>query len=109
MQQQFYDLITRESGKLINLKHVHSIVDQDRTQKKIIPDNEKDEILAAEKERREKMEFEEEIKRDAEEKQMLLQATINEAEESGFPLPKSLIKLLHSQNGNFFSSVHNIN
>ena len=52
---------------------------------------------------REQQEFEEEMKRDAEEKKLLLQAVINEANESGYPMPKSLIKLMHSQNGNYFT------
>lgn len=97
MQQQFYDLITRESEKLANLRNVYNVLAQD--QEKIIPNKESEDSIAAEKEKRERLQFEEEMRKEAEEKQILLQAVINESAESGYPLPKSMIKLLHSQNG----------
>lgn len=97
MQQQFYDLITRESEKLVNLRNVSCILDQD--QNEVIPSKQNEENIAAEKEKKDRLQFEEEMRKEAEEKQLLLQAVINEAQESGYPLPKSMIKLLHSQNG----------
>ena len=106
MQQHFYDLISRESGKLVNLKNMYN-VDLEHKKKQIqmehVPCPEE---IAAENERREKLQFDEEIRKEAEEKQLLLQAIINESAASGCPIPKSLIQLLHSQNGkkrHFFS------
>ena len=54
---------------------------------------------AKEKQRREKMDFEEELKRESKEKQEMLQDIIREAAESGCKLPPSLIRMLHGNNG----------
>lgn len=67
---------------------------------------------AEENERREHIEFQEEIRRDAEEKKLLLQAIVNEADASGCRLPSSVIRMMHSQNGKliltFFKRNNNI-
>lgn len=101
-QQCFLDVISRETDKLMNLKSTYS-VEQERLHqvkkvKERAPFYEKDD--GPEKEKREQMQFDLEIKRDSEEKKALLQAVIAESAAGGHPLPPSLIKLMHSQNSN---------
>lgn len=98
MQQKFYDLITRETKKLANLKNSYSMLSHERDNPKKEEPPSRNEQAAA-NEIQEKIEFEEELKRDADQKALLLQGIINECAASGNPLPKSLIQLLHNQNG----------
>lgn len=95
--------ISTESAKLKNLKETYDIeATQMKNTKKTPGDTVVDATDVAEKlreERKEKIEHDRMLKRDAEEKRHLLQAVIREAEESGFPMPPSLIKLLNHTNG----------
>lgn len=100
MQQRFYDSISTETEKLQNLRNSHNaFMEQRKKEKSLKQRNPYINDEAAENEKREKMENEEEIRRDAEEKKLLVQAVINEANASGFPMPPSLVKLLQSNNG----------
>lgn len=100
-QQAFYDEITNETEKLALLKSSYNVeLDQRSRRKKIKeknPHSRDDE--AEELARRERIDFLEEVEREAQEKNSLLQCIINEAEDSGYPLPPSLIRLLNSNNG----------
>lgn len=60
---------------------------------------------AEENERRERIDFQEEIEREAQEKQTLLQCIVNEEEATGYPLPPSMVKLLHSNNGKLLNNL----
>ena len=75
-------------------------MNEKKSQKKVTLDNAdhpRDELQKAEK-----MAHDILRKKEAEEKRYLLQAVIREAEESGFPMPPSLIKLLNHTNGKKF-------
>lgn len=99
--QCFLDVISRETQKLMSLKHLYSLeqakLHNDRKVKDRAPfyvdngDTEKED-------RREQFDFQLEIERDTNEKRALLQAVISEAAASGHPLPPSFIKLMQSQN-----------
>lgn len=101
MQQCFYDVITRESEKLVGLNNSYEIEMEQRSKEKHVKEkrvpyyNEQ----AVVNETRERLAFQEELEKEAKEKELLLQATINEAKNSGYPLPPSLIRLMNSQNG----------
>lgn len=84
----------------MHLKNTHGVILAEKEKEKppITPYCNKE---AEENERLEKIRFEEEIKKEAEQKSLLLQAVVNEAASSGFPMPPSLVKLLQSNNGNF--------
>ena len=84
---------------MLNLKNLHSLALQQKKKKKdkVQPEYVNDE--AAENEKREKLQFEKEIRDEEAEKKMLVQGIINEAHASGCQLPPSLIKLLHGNNG----------
>lgn len=98
MQQQFYDLISRETAKLVHLRNSYDVVMSERGKKKPASNEQ-----AVANELMEQQQFEEDMKKESEEKKLLLQNVINESAASGFPLPKSMIKLLHSHNGNILN------
>lgn len=95
-QQSYLDLIVREQEKLLSLNHSHNV---DLAHKKMAPKKIYCNDEAKERERQERIDFEEEIQREAKEKQILLQSIIRESKEMGCPLPPSLLKMLHSNNG----------
>lgn len=102
------DLISSETARLKGLKTSHDIELQQQKKKKEL-NSVTDAVKAAateqhrtDKLREEKHLFDQECRNEAEEKKSLLQAVINEAKESGFPMPDSLIKLLNNTNGKFF-------
>lgn len=99
MTQNYYDLITRESEKFLHLNNMLSVDLEQKKREKRLRDIHDQNDKAAENERMRKIQFDEEIKKEREEKKLLLQAIINEAESSGCPLPPSLIRLLGSHNG----------
>lgn len=100
-QQCFLDVISRETEKLMNLKKALSIDQEKQHHIKKVKDRAPfyANDATASKERTEQREFEAEIDREAQEKNALLQAVINDYAESGHPLPPSMIKLMHSNNG----------
>ena len=99
------DDIYNETAKLQGLKHSRNIeLGQKNKTEKSTAATAADAAAATEQRRlneanAEKRAFELECKKDADEKKSLLQAVINEAHESGFPMPPSLIKLLNHTNG----------
>lgn len=95
-QQSYLDLIAREQEKLVSLKHSHN-VDINHNSTEVKKPNCNDE--AKERERQERLAFEEDLEREAHEKKVLLQNIIKEATEMGCPLPPSLLKMLHGNNG----------
>lgn len=99
MQQSFYDLITRESEKIVSLRDMYTVDVEKKRKDERLQRLQDENHVAAENEKKERIRFEEEMKKEALEKKMLLQDIINEANESGYPLPPSLIKLLHGNNG----------
>lgn len=99
-EQKILATITAESAKLMKLKETFDIEakqvkNTDNNPDSVAPDV-PDKIRD---EKNDKLEHELMVKREAEEKRHLLQAVIREAEESGFPMPPSLIKLLNHTNG----------
>ena len=104
-EQQYLDLISSETSKLQGLKESHKIeLDLRKKKAKAYADSQAANAEQSKLEmiRAEKLAFEKECSREAEEKKSLLQAVINEAQESGFPMPPSLIKLLNHTNGKLF-------
>ena len=100
-QQAFYDEITNETEKLALLKSSYNVeLDQRSKRKQLKARNPYHNEIAEDNERREKLNFQEEIERESMEKKSLVQAIQNEAAATGYPLPPSLVKLLHSNNGN---------
>lgn len=103
-EQHYLDIITNETSRLQSLRESHNIeVNEIQKRKKNDADAEADDAEQSriEELRAEKIAFEKECSRDAEEKKSLLQAVINESRESGFPMPPSLIKLLNHTNGKY--------
>lgn len=106
-QQSYVDKITRETAKLSSLKKALECDDEKNQSNKCSPatttatTTEKQTDLDNE-DRAEKVRFEIEMKKEAEERRGLLQAIISESQASGFPIPPSLIRLLNSNNGNYF-------
>lgn len=103
-EQQIVDTIANETARLSSLRESQRI--EVRLKKKT-NDSADSAAIAAEQARvdqirAEKIAFEQECRKEAEEKKSLLQAVINECDESGYPMPPSLIKLLNHTNGNFF-------
>lgn len=99
------DTISTETSRLQSLKESHQIeVDQENKKKESNSVAAAAATAATEEYRigrlnEEKKTFEAECRNEAEEKKSLLQAVINEAEDSGYPMPPSLIKLLNNTNG----------
>ena len=100
-EQCFLDVISRETKKLMNLRNTFNLEQEklhhERKVKGRSPFYVHDDT--ADKERRERLNFQLEIEREAEEKKSLLEAAIREAASSGFPFPPSFVKLMESQNG----------
>lgn len=97
-EQELIEIISNETTKLKNLTETHKIeVKQKKKQpiRRVSADQQR-----ADLDRAEKIAFDLLCKREAEEKRYLLQAVIKEAEESGFPMPPSLVKLLNHTYGN---------
>ena len=102
-EQDVLAAITNETAKLKRLKETHDLeLKQMKNTKKAPNASEIADKLC--QERKEKLDHDLLSKRESEEKRHLLQAVISEAEESGFPMPPSLIKLLNHTNGKFFKS-----
>ena len=89
-QQCFLDSISRDSEKLMVLTKCYSVDQELQSKAKRMREQRMYcNVDAEEKERREQQEFQEELEREAEEKNMLLQCVINEAASAGYPLPAS--------------------
>lgn len=99
-EQHYLDLISSETSKLQGLQQSNQIDLELRKKKEKVNSNAANANQTREQLiRAEKLAFEKECIREAGEKKSLLQAVINEAQESGFPMPPSLIKLLNHTNG----------
>lgn len=94
-EQKYLDVISNETEKKKNFLKIRNLeVEDDQPPEKLPPHPHND--LELEKHQ---LEFQAQCQREAEEKKSLLSAVIAESKASGTPLPSSLIKLLHHNNG----------
>lgn len=102
-QQHHLDIISCESNKLSNFKKILAIEKQQvsiaRKKNNACADASKTD--RDQQDEADKIQFQMECTREAEERRSLLQAVVSECQASGFKMPPSLIKLLHYNNGNF--------
>lgn len=100
-EQCFLDVITRETQKLMHLRSTYNLEQEKLHNERKLKDRAPFYVHddSAEKDRRDQLNFQLQMSREAEEKKSLLQAVVGEATSSGFQLPPSFIKLMSSQNG----------
>lgn len=94
-EQQFLNVITNASTKLDTLRKILSMEELKKNKEK------REQAFTstdATEENYDELEFQRQCQKEADERKSLLQALISESEAAGFPLPPSLIKLLHSTN-----------